>query len=449
MTDYRELDRRVLWHPFTQMREWMADDAPIIEAGDGPYLIDTEGRRYLDGGSSLWTNVHGHRHPRIDRAVAEQLGRIAHSTLLGLGNVPSIEYAARLLPLLPAGLSRVFYSDNGSTAAEVALKIAFHYRQHLGGDEARRTRFLTFRDAYHGDTIGAVSVGGIDLFHETYRPLLFDTYRADYPYCYRCPLEMTHPECDLACAGSAERVLAEHGREICAAIIEPLVQGAGGIRVAPPGFLSRIRALCDEYGVHLIADEVATGFGRTGRMFACEWEDVSPDLICLAKGITGGYLPLAVTAVREEIFEAFLGPHESFRTFFHGHTYTGNPLACAAALASLEVFEQEGVLAALTAKCETFAEALAPLAKLPHAGDVRHRGLIAGIELVRDRRTKAGYDPGEGIARRVVREARRRGVIIRPLGDVVVLMPPLCCTDDQLREICEVTRASIGAVTEG
>jgi adenosylmethionine-8-amino-7-oxononanoate aminotransferase len=448
VTDWADLDKRTLWHPFTQMREWASSEVLVVAAGDGPYLIDTDGRRYLDGVSSLWTNVHGHRHPGIDRAVREQLGRIAHTTLLGLASVPSIEYAAKLRERLPRGLTRVFYSDNGSTAVEVALKIAFHYRRHQGGAEARRTKFLTFEGGYHGDTIGAVSLGGIDLFHETYRPLLFPSFRAHYPYCYRCPLGLSHPACGLACAEDAEGILAAHGDEICAAVIEPLVQGAAGMRVAPEGFLARIAKACAARGVHLIADEVATGFGRTGRLFACEWEDVSPDLMCLAKGITGGYLPLAVTAAREEIHEAFLGPHESMRQFFHGHTYTGNPLACAAAIASLAAFD-DGVLASLPGKCEDFADALGGLRDRPHVGDVRVRGLMAGIELVADRATKRPYGPTEKVGVRVVLEARRRGLVIRPLGDVIVLMPPPCCDGDVLREIVALAGEAIGAVTEG
>ena len=448
MQTWSELDKRTLWHPFTQMRGWAEEDAPVIQAGEGPYLIDVEGRRYLDGVSSLWTNVHGHRHPRIDRAVREQLDRIAHSTLLGLASVPSVEFAVRLRERLPAGLTRIFYSDNGSTAVEVALKMAFHYRRNRGGAEAGRTRFVTFRDAYHGDTIGSVSLGGIDLFHETYRPLLFDTIKAQYPYCYRCPLGLAHPSCGLECAKETEEVLARRGDEICAVVIEPLVQGAAGMRVAPPGFLARIASACRACGVHLIADEVATGFGRTGKLFACEWEGVAPDLLCLAKGITGGYLPLAVTATREEVFEAFLGPCESFRQLFHGHTYTGNPLACAAALASLAVFEEEGVLAALPAKCDAFARALAPLSDLACAGDVRYRGLMAGIELVADRATKRPFAPEDRIGARVVVEARRRGLVVRPLGDVIVLMPPLCCTDGEIERIAGIAGEAIRAVTE-
>ena len=444
---WSELDKRTLWHPFTQMADWAVQDVLVIESGEGPYLIDAVGRRYLDGVSSLWTNVHGHRHPRIDRAVREQLDRIAHTTLLGLASVPSIEFAVRLRERLPAGLSRIFYSDNGSTAVEVALKIAFHCRRNRGGAEARRTRFVAFEGGYHGDTIGSVSLGGIDLFHETYHPLLFDTIQARYPYCYRCHLGLTHPECGLACAEETEKILAARADEICAVVIEPLVQGAAGMRVAPPGFLARVAAACRAHGVHLIADEVATGFGRTGRLLACEWEGVAPDLMCLAKGITGGYLPLAVTAAREEIFEAFLGPPESFRQFFHGHTYTGNPLACAAALASLAVFEEDGVLAGLPARCETFARALGALIDLAHVGDVRYRGLMAGIELVADRATKRPYGPAEKVGARVVVEARRRGLVIRPLGDVIVLMPPLCCSEDQLREIAEIAGAAIRAVT--
>lgn len=448
MKNLSDLDKQTLWHPFTQMQEWIDSDNPIIAVGEGPYLIDTAGRRYLDGVSSLWTNVHGHRHPALDQAVIDQLGRIAHSTLLGLSNVPSIEFAARLIRLLPGDLTRVFYSDNGSTAVEVALKIAFHHFQNLDGPDKKRTRFMTFKDAYHGDTVGSVSLGGIDLFHQIYRPLLFDAYRADYPYCYRCPLGLSHPECELRCLSGAEKIMAEHGSKICAVVIEPLVQGAAGIHTAPLGFLAGIRRLCDKFGALLICDEVATGFGRTGRMFASQWESVSPDLICLAKGISGGYLPLAVTATTEKVFNAFLGPADSNRQFFHGHTYTGNPLACAAALASLDIFDREKLIDRLPAKVEALADRLAAVAELTHVGDVRQRGLMIGVELVYDKKSKKPYDPTRRTAVQVILEARRQGLIIRPLGDVIVLMPPLCCTIDQLQSMVDTVKRAIRTVTE-
>ncbi|MDQ4040556.1 MAG: adenosylmethionine--8-amino-7-oxononanoate transaminase, partial [Actinomycetota bacterium] len=319
------LDREVLWHPFTQQQGWEDEEPVVVERAQGTTLYDVEGRAYIDGVSSLWCNVHGHGHHAIDAAVRHQLDRVAHTTMLGLTHRPAIELARRLLDVAPDGLARVFYSDNGSTAAEVALKMAFQWWAHAG--QPQRTGFVSLRGAYHGDTVGSVSVGGIELFHSIYRPLLFDSWQAE-------PGDAAH----------MDALLREHGDRVAAVIVEPLVQGAAGMLVHPEGYLREVRELCDRHGVFLICDEVATGFGRTGRMFACEHEDVSPDFLCLAKGLTGGYLPLAATLTTERVYEGFLGRFEEFRTFFHGHTYTGNPLACAAALATLDVFSEERTL---------------------------------------------------------------------------------------------------------
>lgn len=440
-----EWDRRYLWHPFTQMKDYEAQEPLIVERAEGVYLVDIHGRRYIDGVSSLWVNVHGHRHPSIDRAVREQLERVAHSTLLGLSNPPAIELAKRLVEIAPEGLTRVFYSDNGATAVEVALKMAFQYWQHKG--ERQRTRFISFENAYHGDTLGAVSVGGIDLFHRIFSPLLFPTYRVKAPYCYRCPEGLQYPDCELACLRDLEETLKRHHRECAALIIEPVVQGAAGMIVQPPGFLKRVRELCTEYGVLMIADKVATGFGHTGRMFACEHEGVAPDLMCVAKGITGGYLPLAATLTTEEIYEAFLGEYHEFKTFFHGHTYTGNPLACAAACANLEVFEEERTLERMATKVELLAKKLKEFWSLPHVGDVRQRGFMVGVELVADRETKEPFPPQMKVGQRVILEARRQGVVIRPLGDVIVLMPPLAIPEGELERLIEVVHDAIEKVT--
>ncbi len=442
--DLKELDKRYIWHPFTQMREWLEGEPIVIERGEGNYLFDTEGRRYLDGVSSIWCNIHGHRRKEIDSALREQLERVAHSTLLGLSNIPSIELAERLVSIAPEGLTKVFYSDNGSTAVEVAIKMAFHYWRHKG---QRRDRFVAFTASYHGDTIGSVSVGGIELFHGIYRPLLFPVYRAHYPYCYRCHLDKTYPGCGLACLEEVEGLLSCHHREVAAVIIEPLFQGASGMIVSPPGFLRGVRELCSRYGVLLIADEVATAFGRTGRMFACDHEGVRPDFLCLAKGLTGGYLPLAATLTTEEVFNAFLGDYSEFKTFFHGHTYTGNPLGCAAALANLRIFEEERVLERLGEKVEAFERALGSLKDLPHVGDVRHIGLVAGIELVRDRATKEPYPLEEKMGFKVCNIARQRGLLLRPLGNVIVLMPPLSITEKEVVWMVETVREAIEETT--
>ena len=439
-----EKDRRFLWHPFTQMEEWLRTDPLIIERGDGSYLVDVEGKRYLDGVSSLWVTVHGHRNRAIDRAVRAQLGRIAHTTLLGLANVPSIELAERLVALAPAGLARVFYSDAGSTAVEIALKIAFQYQQQIG--EKRRTRFVHFENAYHGDTLGSVSVGGIDLFHEIYRPLLFQGFKVPAPHGRRCPEGLDEEACGAASLDALAKTLGEHAGEIAAAIVEPVIQGAAGMIPQPRGWLPGVRRLCAEHGVLLIADEVATGFGRTGTMFACEQEDVSPDLLCLAKGITGGYLPLAATLTTEEIFRAFLGRYDEFKTFFHGHTYTGNPLACAAALANLDLFEKERPLEKLQPKIRRLTQRLAEIGRLPHVADVRQRGFMVGIELVEDVAAKRAYPVEKRVGHQVCLEARSRGAILRPLGDVVVLMPPLGIKLKELDTLLDITRDAIAAV---
>jgi adenosylmethionine---8-amino-7-oxononanoate aminotransferase len=419
--DLEAADRAYLWHPFTQQQGWIEEEPVIIEGAEGTELIDREGRRYIDGVSSLWCNVHGHRHPAIDAAVREQLDRVAHSTMLGLSHPPAIRLAERLVEIAPPGLTRVFYSDSGSTGAEIALKMAFQYWRQRG--EARRTRFVALTGAYHGDTIGSVSVGGIDLFHSMYRPLLFDALKAE-------PGD----------AEDMERLLADHEGEVAAVIMEPIVQGAAGILVHPPGYLRAVRELCDRYGVLLILDEVATGFGRTGRMFACEHEGVAPDLLCLAKGLTGGYLPLAATLATEEIYQGFLGEFEEFRTFFHGHTYTGNPLACAAALATLEIFEHERTLEQLEPKMALLTELLEPLEDHPKVAEVRQRGFMVGIEL-------ADFPLPLRMGHRVTLEARRRGAIVRPLGDVIVLMPPLAITHEDLTRLVDITVEAIEAAT--
>jgi adenosylmethionine---8-amino-7-oxononanoate aminotransferase len=419
--DHAQLDRDHLWHPFTQQQGWVEEEPLMIERAEGSELIDSEGRRYIDGVSSLWCNVHGHRHPGINAAVREQLDRVAHTTMLGLSHPAGAELAARLVALAPPGLSRVFYSETGSTATEIALKMAFQFQQQRGGQHRRRTSFVHLREAYHGDTIGSVSVGGIDLFHSTYRPLLFPAHAAE-------PGD----------AADLERVLAGHEEEVAALILEPLVQGAAGMLVHPPGYLRQARELCDRFGVLMICDEVATGFGRTGTMFACEQEGVAPDLLCLAKGLTGGYLPLAATLASERIYEGFLGAPEERRTFFHGHTYTGNPLACAAALASLEAFEEERTLERLPAKVELLAERLEWLAAMPEVVEVRRRGFMVGIDL-------GEHDPALRLGHRVVLEARRRGAIVRPLGDVVVLMPPLSIAAEELERLVAIVAESIEA----
>jgi len=426
----RDKDKRFLWHPFTQMQEWLAGEPLIIDSGRGAVVRDTDGRAYIDAVGSLWCNVHGHRRRELDTAIRRQLQRIAHSTLLGAANAPSILLAERLVALAPKGLTKVFYSDSGSTAVEIALKIAYQFWQQTG--QRRRKRFVALRHAYHGDTLGAVSVGGIDLFHSAYRPLLFKCLRAPSPSCYRCAQGKTPKTCGLACAEQLGRILEEHAGEVAAVIVEPLVQAAAGILTAPRGYLRRVRELCTRHDVLLVADEVAVGMGRTGRMFACEHERVSPDLLCVGKGLAGGYLPLAATLATDRVFDAFLGSHADRKTFFHGHTFTGNPLACAAALANLAVFDSDRTLDHVRAKARHLAARLRALRRLRHVGDVRQRGLMAGIELVKNKTTRQAFAYRQQVGARVTAAARADGVLLRPLGDVVVICPPLCITNEQI-----------------
>ncbi len=446
-TRLRAVDRAHVWHPFTPMRAWQEEDAPIIERAEGFDLIDEDGRRYLDGISSLWCNVHGHRVPEIDAAIREQLDRVAHTTLLGLASAPSIQLAERLVDIAPAGLSRVFFSDDGATAVEAALKIAWQYQRQKPGGSDRHDLFASVGGAYHGDTLGSVSIGNIELFHRTYGGLLFPTVRVPSPVAFRTPPDHDANSYIRHCFDELERVIVEHRDRLAAFILEPLVQGAAGILVHPPGYLRRVRELTAAHGIPLIADEVAVGFGRTGTMFACEQEQVAPDILCLAKGITGGYLPLAATLTTAEIYNAFLAEPHAGRTFFHGHTYTGNPLACAAALASLDLFDRKDVLANVRANAERLARHVASLADHPHVGEIRQKGVMIGIELVHDRATREPFLPERRTGHGVTLAARRRGVIIRPLGDVVVLMPAPAMPGDRIDELCNVVAEAIDEAT--
>ena len=438
-------DREVVWHAFTQMSEY---EPLILDSAEGCILVDVDGNEYIDGVSSLWCNVHGHRHPRLDAAVRDQLDRVAHVTSLGSSNPAAIKLAKRLTELAPEGLEHVFFSDDGATAVEAALKMAFQYWQQRQDPRPEKICYVALGDAYHGDTLGSVSLGGMAQFHDLFGPLLFETIRVPSPNPYRLPDGVPAGECLKYHLGLMERALSEHHRRIAAVVVEPLVQGAAGIVVHPPGYLAGVRELTRRFEVLLIADEVAVGFGRTGKMFACEHEEVSPDFLCLAKGITGGYLPLAATLTTEEIYQAFLAPHAEMKAFFHGHTYGGNPLAAAVALASLDVFEEEQTLAGLGPKIARLEEHLKRIGGLEHVGNVRQRGLIAGIELVRDRPTKEPYPWPEKRGARVCEHARGEGVLLRPLGNVLVIMPPLAITVDQLDRICGAVERAVVAVTD-
>jgi adenosylmethionine---8-amino-7-oxononanoate aminotransferase len=479
----RSLDNAHVWHPFTAMSAYRDERAPIIVEADGFFLVDTDGNRYLDGHSSLWCNIHGHRVVAIDEAIRRQLDRVAHSTLLGLANEPSIELAAELVRRTPPGLDKVFYSDCGAAGVEVALKIAYQYHRQKRSGPEQRDLFVCLGEAYHGDTVGTISLGGIDRFHSLFGSLMFPALRVPTPgrrsqaAGTRSQVsggrsrksEVRNQVAELDGITELERILVENADRVAGFVIEPLVQAAAGILVHPAGYLARVRELTRKYGILLIADEIAVGFGRTGTMFACEQEDVSPDIMILSKGLTGGYLPLAATLTTDEIYDAFLGDPWAGRTFYHGHTYTGNPLACAAALASLRLIDQNNVLGNARRIAEVVRRELAPLTDsvTEEPGDlcpplkrdeprtdapqgisrqiaeVRQKGTMVGIELVRDRASGTPFPPERRIGHQVTLACRRRGVILRNVGDTIILMPAPAMPEELVVRICEVVVQSI------
>ncbi len=433
-------DKEFFWHPFTQMKVYREEENIIFERGEGVYLYDVKGRKYIDAISSLWCNVHGHNHPKLNKAIEEQLKKVAHTTTLGSSNVPAILLAKKLVDITPKGLTKVFYSEDGAEAVEIAIKLAYHYWRNKG---EKRKLFITLSNAYHGDTIGAVSVGGIDLFHGTYRDLLFETVKLPSPYLY-CKKEYggLSERCVQDLLTKLEEVLKER-EDTVAVILESGIQAAAGMLPYPKGFLKGVREITKRYNVLLILDEVATGFGRTGTMFYCEQEGVTPDLMCLGKGLTGGYLPLAATLTTEEIFEAFLGEFGEAKHFYHGHTYTGNNLACAVALANIEVFEEERTLEKLKPKIDLLSERLKEFWELDHVGDVRQLGFMAGIELVKDKKTGEPYPYGERTGFKVARMCWEKGVFLRPLGDVMVLMMPLVIGEEEMSYVIDTLKWAI------
>lgn len=451
-----DLDRAHVWHPFTQMRDWNdpAHAPVVIVEGHGAVLKDDQGREYLDGNSSIWTNLHGHRRTEIDEAIRAQLDRIAHSSFLGLTNDVAPRLARELVEAAGLPAHKVFFSDDGSTAMEAALKMVYQARVQRG--EKARATFVSFASGYHGDTIGAMSAGHSAIFHAAYQPLLFETREVMSPACYRCPFNRAEPvrgtdarlarKCGWECAGKLTETLDELGSSATALVMEPRVQGAAGMKMHPAGYLEQAAAACRERGVWLVLDEVMTGFGRTGPMFAYEQEKVTPDLVALAKGLTGGYLPLAATLASPEIFEAFLGDYSELKTFFHGHSYTGNALGCAAALASLKIFETDHTLERNAALAEKLRALSAKFWEHPNVGDVRQEGLILAVELVRDFATREPFPFAERIGHRVCEAARAHGLLTRPIGDVLVLMPPYCATDEQLAAMVEALWRGVGEI---
>ncbi|PID25179.1 adenosylmethionine--8-amino-7-oxononanoate transaminase [Sporosarcina sp. P7] len=439
-----EKSKQYMWLPFTQMSDYEKDPL-IIASGEGVTVTDIHGKTYLDGYSSLWLNVHGHRKKELDDAIQTQLQSIAHSTLLGAANIPSILLAEKLVELVPEKLTRVFYSDSGATAVEIAVKMAYQYWQNKGLE--KKTRFVTVSNGYHGDTVGTMSVGSIELYHKVYTSLLFDALVIPFPSVYRHPSVDANTVRDESLR-QLRLLFEERHEEIAGMVLEPMIQGAGGMNTMPAGYLKGVEKLCKEFNVLLIVDEVATGFGRTGKMFAVEHEDIEPDLMTVAKGLTGGYLPVAATFATEEIYNAFYGEYEEMKTFFHGHSYTGNQLGCAVALANLEIFEKEQLVKQAEEKAALLKELLVDIQQLPHVGDVRQCGLMCGIEIVKDKHTKESFSVESRVAYRATLIMRELGLLTRPLGDVIVLMPPLATSNEQLAEMVKLMKAGIQAATE-
>jgi len=430
----KEYDLEYIWHPFTQMKEYKEEDPLVIEDADGVYLIDSEGNKYIDGVSSLWVNIHGHKAEKINNAIKKQVDKIAHSTLLGITNPSASILAKKLIDISPTGLKKVFYSGDGASAVEVGLKMAFQYWLLKG--KPNKNKFICLKDGYHGDTLGAVSVGGIDLFHSTFEPLLFQSFKIN---SYDSTEKMIN---------ELELILKDKHEEIAGFILEPYVQAAGGMKVADDGYLSTVRTLCDKYDILLILDEVATGFGRTGKMFACDHDAITPDMLILGKGLTGGYLPLSATITTNEIFETFLGDYEELKAFFHGHSYSGNPLSCAAAIANIEIFEEEKTLESLKEKIAIFEDELKEFKGLSNVASIRNKGLMAGIDLKLNVDEDVSYSIKDRIGKKVCENAMKDGVLIRPLGDTIVLMPPISIKPDELKKLTRTVYKSIKEITE-
>jgi len=451
-----DLDRAHVWHPFTQMRDWNspAHEPIVIVEGCGAVLKAEDGREFLDGNSSIWTNLHGHRRPEIDQAIRDQLDRIAHSSFLGLTNEVAARLAAELVKVTGLASHKVFFSDDGSTAMEAALKMVFQARMQRG--ETQRTTFISLSNGYHGDTVGAMSAGHSPLFHQVYQPMLFPTREVMSPACYRCPHNRAEPvrgtdarvsrQCQWECVGELTTALDDLGETAAALVLEPRVQGAAGMTMHPPGYLEKAATACHERGVWLVLDEVMTGFGRTGAMFAFQHENVAPEVVALAKGLSGGYLPIAATLASREIFDSFLGEYSELKTFFHGHSYTGNQLGCAAALANLKIFETEQTLPKNKILDQALADATAKFWDHPNVGDVRQEGLICAIEIVRDFTTREAFPLAERIGHRICEAARAHGLLTRPIGDVLVLMPPYCVTPKQIAQMTEALWRGLGEV---
>lgn len=442
--EIRQRDLAVLWHPTTQMKdhEWLK--LLPVKSGQGVWLEDMEGNRYIDAISSWWVNLFGHTNPHISAAVSEQAGRLEHVILAGVTHEPAVRLAEKLVAITPPGLERVFFADSGASAVEISLKMSFHYWRNIG--EQGRTRFVTLSNSYHGDTLGALGVGDAGLFKKAYEPLLMEPLLAPSPDCFALPRDQWDGFASSRLADMRE-IFASHAGEISAVIIEPLVQCAGGMRMYPPSYLTGLRALCDEYRIHLIADEIAVGFGRTGSMFACEQGGISPDFMCVSKGLTGGYLPMSAVLTSHAVYEAFYDEYTTLRGFLHSHSYTGNALACAAALATLELFEQRDVLADNRLLATQMLEAVSPLRDHEHVGDIRHTGMILAMEMVAQREPMIQYDWKQRRGMRVYQYAMTHGILLRPIGNVIYFMPPYVINSDEIRLLAKVAMAGIDLAT--
>ncbi len=445
--NFAERDLRYIWHPCSQMKDYEDFKPIVIDHGKGMYLYDVEGNEYMDVISSWWCNLLGHCHPRINAALKKQIDLLEHVIFANFSHRPAIELCERLAPLLPKGLEKFFFADNGSAAIEVALKMNFQY--HCQQGEPQRKKFMALTDAYHGETLGALSVGAVDLYSKVYKPLLLDVIRPEGPDCYRCKFGKTFGKCSAECFSAVEKALAEHGKETAAFIVEPLVQAAAGMKIYPPLYLKKLSESCTKYGVHLILDEIATGYGRTGKMFACEYASISPDMMCISKGLTGGYMPMAITVTTEKIYNAFYSDYREGKAFMHSHTYCGNPLACSAALEVLKILEEEKILEKARDKAEFFSNLVAEtFDKHPHVGGHRFIGLINAVELVKDKENKIPYDFRLRLGYQVYREAVKKGILLRPMGDVLYFNPPLIIEPEQMKRAVEVCRECIDIVLE-
>lgn len=442
---WMQRDLAVVWHPCTQMKDHERLPMIPIRRGEGIWLEDFEGKRYLDAVSSWWVNVFGHANPRIGQRIKDQVDQLEHVILAGFSHQPVIELSERLVKLTPAGLERVFYADNGSSCIEVALKMSYHYWLNVG--QPAKKRFITLSNSYHGETVAAMSVGDVALFTETYKSLLLDTIKVPSPDCWFRPEGMDWEEHSRTMFAHMEQALAAHHQEVAAVIVEPLIQGAGGMRMYHPVYLKLLREACDRYGVHLIHDEIAVGFGRTGTMFACEQAGITPDFLCLSKALTGGYLPLAACLTTDTVYQAFYAEYDTLRAFLHSHSYTGNPLACAAALATLDIFEQDNVIEANHALSARMASATAHLIDHPHVGEVRQTGMALAIEMVADKTGKTAFPWQERRGLAVYQHALSRGALLRPLGNVVYFLPPYVITPEQIDFLAEVASEGIEIAT--